>query len=270
MGKRGTDGECIATNDLVGPADAARYVDADKQLDALGHALSQLHWRVPPDLASPTLVDALGGLRAAAAARSRTRDTNVGLLRVMPMAVRDLVEEWFDSDALRAVLAARAMLLSGLGPRMPGSAGALLTDVAGNDGGLAGQTVFARGGPGALTAALMGAAHSFGAEIRTDAPVARVRRAGESVVGVTLHSGETIDARTVVSSLDPKTTFLDLLDPEAIGPRLSWRASNIRQRGSTAKVNFALRALPRFPDRGIGRATAPWPHPAGAVHVRAR
>ena len=237
----------LATNDLVGPADAARYVDADKKLHALGQALSQIHGRVPLDLASPTLADALGGLRTAVAAGSRSRGSGLGLLQAMPMAVRDLVAEWFDSDALQAVLAARAMLLSGLGPRNPGSAGVLLTDVAGNDGGLAGQTVFARGGPGALTAALAAAARSFGAEVRTGAPLPMCGAIGEAVVGVTLRSGETIDAPTVVSSLDPKTTFLDLLDPEAIGPRLSWRASNIRQRGATAKVNFALRALPRFP-----------------------
>ncbi len=145
------------------------------------------------------------------------------------------------------MVAARAMLLSGLGPRDPGSAGVLVTDVAGNDGGIAGQTVFARGGPGALTTSLMSSARSFGAIVRTGAAVAAVRRLGESAVGVTLASGETIDASTVVSSLDPKTTLLNLIDPEALGPRLSWRASNIRQRGATAKVNFALRDLPRFP-----------------------
>jgi phytoene dehydrogenase-like protein len=234
----------LATNDLVGPADAARYVDADKQLRALGDALATLHGRVPVDLASPTLADALGGLRTAVAARSRASAGSIGLLRAMPMAVRDLAEELFDSDALRAIVAARAMLLSGLGPRDPGSVGALLTDIAGNDGGLAGQTVFARGGPGALTAALASAAKSFGAEILTGVAVASVRRDGEAVTGVTLASGDTIDAVTVVSTLDPRTTLLDLIDPEALGPRFSWRASNIRQRGATAKVNFALRALP--------------------------
>ena len=240
----------LATNDLVGPADAARYVAADKQLRALGEALAQLHGRVPPDLASPSLADALGGLRTAVAARSRASSGGIGLLRAMPMAVRDLADELFDSDALRAIVAARAMLLSGLGPRDPGSAGALITDIAGNDGGLAGQTVFARGGPGALTDALASAARAFGAEVRTSIAVAGVLRDGEAVTGVTLASGDTIDAPTVVSTLDPKSTLLDLIDPEALGPRLSWRASNIRQRGATAKVNFALRGLPALSPTG--------------------
>jgi phytoene dehydrogenase-like protein len=163
------------------------------------------------------------------------------------MAVRDLVDEWFDSDALRAVIAARGMLLSGLGPRAPGSAGVLLTDSAGNDGGLSGQTVFARGGPGAVSEALASAARAFGVDVRTGARVAQVRRNGDRVVGVTLDSGAEIDSGVVVSGLDPRTTLLKLIDPEALGPRLSWRATNIRQRGKTAKMNFALRALPVFP-----------------------
>lgn len=163
------------------------------------------------------------------------------------MAVRDLVAEWFESDALRAVIATRGVFLSGMGPRMPGTAGVLLTDAAGKDGGLAGQSVFARGGPGALTSALASVARSFGAEIRTGVRAASVTRVGEDATGVVLADGTEIGASIVVSSLDPNTTLLSLLAPEVLGPRLSWRAMNIRQRGMTAKVNFALRALPLFP-----------------------
>jgi phytoene dehydrogenase-like protein len=237
----------LATNELVGPADAELYADVDTRLRALASALAQLHASAPPDLASVSLGSVMGGLRTAVRARSRTRPAGAGLLHTMPMSVRDLVEEWFESDALRAVIAARGLMLTGLGPRMPGTAGVLLTDGAGNEGGLAGQTVFARGGPGALSAALASAARRHGAEIRTGVTVAQVRRSGESVIGATLANGDEIDAPIVVSTLDPKTTLLNLIDPEALGPRLSWRASNIRQRGLTAKVNFALRALPHFP-----------------------
>ena len=237
----------LATNSLVGPRDAAAYGDVDAQLRALGAALAQINGRVPPDLASPGLADVLGGVRTVLGARARTRNSNVGLLRTMPMAVRDLVEEWFESDALRAVIAARGVLLSGMAPRMPGSAGVLVADGAGNDGGLAGQTVFARGGPGALSGAVASAARSLGAEIRIGARVSGVRRLGDEVAGVWLADGEEITAPVVVSTLDPKTTLLSMIEPEALGPRLSWRASNIRQRGMTAKVNFALSTLPHFP-----------------------
>jgi len=237
----------LATNDLVGARDAREYEQVDLRTRALARGLAQILARVPPDLAAPSLADAFHGIRTALATRARTRSADAGLLRAMPMAVFDLVGEWFESDALRAVVAARGVLLTGLGPRMPGTAGVLLTDAVGHDGGLAGQTVFARGGPGALSAALASAARAAGAEIRTDAAVARVRREGENVRGVTLAGGEEIAAGVVVSSADPKTTLLDLLEPEVIGPRLSWRASNIRQRGVTAKLNFALRDLPHFP-----------------------
>lgn len=236
----------LATNDLVGPRDAAAYADVDDQLRALAGALGKVNGQVPVDLASPGLGDVVDGLRTALATRRPQRGRR-GLLTTMPMAVRDLVEEWFESDFLRAVIAARAVMLSGLAPRMPGSAGVLLHDTAGNDGGLAGQTVLARGGPGALSDALASAARLLGVAVRTGARVAAVRRSGEGAVGVTLHGGEEIDAPIVVSALDPRTTLLSLLDPEVLGPRLSWRASNIRQRGMTAKVNFAMRALPHFP-----------------------
>lgn len=235
---------------LVTRADASTYEAADRRFRTLARGLAEIMSRVPPDLASPSLGGAVGGLRTALAARARARSESGGLMRVMPMAVRDLVDEWFESDALRAAIAARGMMLTGFGPRMPGTAGVLLTDAAGNDGGLAGQTVLARGGPGALSAALASAARAAGAEIRTGVGVARVRRDGETATGVALDSGEEIAARMVVSSLDPRTTLLELLEPEVLGPRLSWRAANIRQRGVTAKINFALSSLPHFPAAG--------------------
>ncbi|HSH22047.1 MAG TPA: NAD(P)/FAD-dependent oxidoreductase, partial [Candidatus Caenarcaniphilales bacterium] len=107
----------------------------------------------------------------------------------------------------------------------------------------------ARGGVGTLADALTSAARAEGAEVRTDAEVLHVRHADDRAVGVTLTSGEEIDAPVVVSSLDPRRTLLSLLAPEVIGPRLSWRAANIRGQGVTAKVNLALRALPAF--RGL-------------------
>ena len=240
----------LAGNDLVSGSDADKYAAVDEKLRGLGRALSRILGRVPPDVAAADLADAFGGLRAGIAARLRARPADAELLRVMPMAVHDLVGEWLESDALRAAMAARSVLYTGLGPRMPGTAAVLLTDIAGNDGGLAGQAVFARGGPSALIEALAGAAKAHGVEIRTGARVVRVHGDGERVLGVSLARGSDVDAPIVVSSLDPRTTLLDLLEPEVLGPRLSWRASNIRQAGATAKVNFALRDLPTFPAAG--------------------
>jgi phytoene dehydrogenase-like protein len=221
-------------------ADGHAYLTADRAVREWASALGELMGRAPVDLASPSLGDMFAGLRL------RARSASAELLRVMPMAVRDLVEEWFASDSLRAAVAARGVLLSGLAPRMPGTAGVLLTDSAAGDGGVAGQTVFARSGPGAVTDALAAALRAAKGDIRTGTAVVKVRRDGDETRGVTLASGEEIDAPIVVSSLDPRTTLLDLIDPEALGPRLGWRAANIRAHGVTAKVNLALSDLPVF------------------------
>jgi phytoene dehydrogenase-like protein len=221
-------------------ADGPAFARADAAVREWGAALAELMGRAPVDLTSPSLGDLFSGLRL------RARSPSAELLRVMPMAVRDLVDEWFASDALRAAVAARGVLLTGLAPRMPGTAGVLLTDSAGNDGGLAGQTVFARGGPGAISDALAAAVRAARGELRVGAAVAKVRREGEQTCGVTLASGEEIDAPIVVSNLDPRTTLLDLVEPEVLGPRLGWRAGNIRAHGVTAKVNLILSDLPAF------------------------
>jgi phytoene dehydrogenase-like protein len=220
--------------------DGEAYLVADAAARAWGAALADVMQRAPVDLVAPSLADAVRGLRA------RNASSAMDLLRVMPMAVRDLVEEWFASDALQAAIAARGVLLTGLAPRFPGTAGVLLTDGAGNDGGIAGQTTFARGGPGAVTGALAKAVRAAGGRIRTGADVVLVRRDGEQTLGVTLASGQKIDAPIVVSNLDPRSTLLDLVEPEALGPRLGWRAGNIRAHGVTAKVNLALSHLPAF------------------------
>ena len=120
----------------------------------------------------------------------------------------------------------------------------------GNDGGAAGETVFARGGPGRSPAALAAAARAAGAEIRTGAEVAAITSRDGRATGVVLADGEEIAARAVVSGVDPKRTLVDLLDPVALGPSLGWRAGNIRTPGVVAKVNLALKKLPVFPAAG--------------------
>jgi phytoene dehydrogenase-like protein len=236
----------MAAGKLVGAADSSAWPSADALFRTLASALAALMSRTPPDLASPSLADAVAGVKQGLLAPSRASSEGGGLLRVLPMAVADLVGEWFESDALRAAIAVRGVLYTGMGPLMPGTAQVLLADAAGNNGGLAGQSVLARGGPGAVSEALAAAARGLGVEIRTGANVAAVRHRGESVAGVTLAEGEEIDASVVVSGADPKTTLLGLVAPEILGPRLSWRAGNIRSTGASAKVNLALADLPVF------------------------
>lgn len=227
------------------PSDAAAYAPFDRKVRALASFLAHLHASTPPDLKKPSAADALVGLRLARAFRGLGKKGGRELLRVMPMAVADFVAESFQTEALRGAIAARGVQFAAMGPWSAGTTAVLLSDSAGNDGGASGQTVFARGGPGALAASLASAARSFGAEIRTGADVVGITSSKGRAAGVALASGEEIPSRIVVSGMDPKRT-LGLVDPAAAGPSLVWRAGNLRLSGVVAKVNLALSALPVF------------------------
>ena len=233
-------------------ADSLAWEAFDRQVRALAAFLAALGEKAPPATSGPSLADAITGLLLGRAYKKLSRDDARNLLRVLPMAVADFVGESFETDALRATIAARAVQFTGLGAWSMGTTATLLADSAGNDGGGAGQTVFAKGGPGAVADALAAAARAFGAELRTGAEVAAITTDDGRVTGVALASGEEVRASIVASGLDPKRTLLGLLEPLALGPHLRWRAGNIRQPGTVARVNLALSALPRFPAAGDG------------------
>lgn len=230
--------------------DAEAYPAFDRLVRSLGRFLDELGRSTPPDIKAPGIGDALTGLKLGRTFRGLGRSDSRTILRVLPMAVADFVAEAFETDALRAALAWRGVRYCAVGPWSAGTTAILLQDGAGNDGGAAGDSVFARGGPGALSAALEAAATAAGVEIRRGAEVTSITTRDGRATGVVLASGEEIQARTVVSGLDPKRTLIDLLDPVAIGPNLGWRAGNIRTPGVVAKVNLALKKLPVFPSAG--------------------
>ena len=203
--------------------------------------------RTPPDIEAPGLGDALLGLALGRRFRGLGRHDGRTVLRVLPMAVADFVAEAFETDALQAALAWRGVAYTAMGPWSASTAAVLLGDSAGNDGGAAGPTVYAEGGPGALTTALAAAARAAGAEIRTGAEVAAVPSRDGRATGVVLAGGDEIEAHAVVSAIDPKRTLTGLVDPVAVGPTLRWRAGNIRTPGMVSKVNLVLSGLPTFP-----------------------
>jgi phytoene dehydrogenase-like protein len=236
------------------PADALAYPRFDRKVRALGSLLAHVNVTTPPDLDSPGFAEAMDGLRLGRAIRGLGSKANAReALRVIPMAVADLVGETFESPVLRGALAARGVQYTSMGPWSAGTGAVFLNDGAGNDGGAAGQTVFARGGPGGLTGALEGALRWLGGEVRCGAEVVSVTRNDGRVSGVALATGDEVPARVVVSGLDPRRTF-GLVDPVALGPHLAWRAGNLRMAGSTAKVNLVLEGMPQFPsapDEGV-------------------
>ena len=235
-------------------ADAAGYPGFDRLVRSIGRFLDELGRSAPPDVKAPGIGDALTGLKLGRTFRGLGREDSRTILRVLPMAIADLVAEAFETDAVRAAIAWRGVRYCAVGPWSAGTAAVLLMDSAGNDGGAAGETVFARGGPGALSAALASAARAAGAEIRTGAEVTAITSRDGRATGVVLAGGEEIAARAVVSGLDPKRTLVDLVDPVALGPSLGWRAGNIRTPGVVAKVNLALKKLPVFPAAGADGA----------------
>jgi phytoene dehydrogenase-like protein len=231
----------------VSAADAEAYPKFDRRVRALSGFLADLADEVPPDVAAPGIGDALTGLRIGRAYRGLGRDDGRAILRVVAMAVADFVAESFATDAVRAVLAWRGVRHTAMGPWSGGTTKVLLDDAAGSDGGASGETVYARGGPGAVATALASAARAAGAEVRLGAEVVAVTTTDGRATGVALASGEEIPARAVVAAVDPKRLLTTLVDPVAIGPTLRWRASNIRTPGTVAKVNLVLDGLPDVP-----------------------
>lgn len=238
-------------------ADAEAYPGFDRRIRALASFLSYLHAITPPDVKNPSMADAMNGLKLGNAFRRLGKKPGREATRALPMAIADYVAETFETDAMRGALASRAVQYTSMGPWSAGTTAVLLADSAGNDGGAAGQSTIARGGPGAMADALASAARAFGAEIRTGAEVVRVLTRDHRAYGVALADGGEIHARAIVSAADPKRTLTTLVDPVEIGPHLRWRATNIRTPGTVSKVNLALGGLPSFdgaePERLAGR-----------------
>ena len=225
--------------------DAEQYPRFLNSFAKISAVLRRVAASTPPSIDDPTAGDVLELLKAGRAFRAVGKADAYRLLRWMPMAVADLASEWFESEPLRATIAAGGVLGSFLGPRSAGSAAVLMMLGAGE-----GQPVasgwFAGGKPGALADALGAAARQAGVEIRTGADVARIEVADGAVTGVTLASGDAFAARAVVSSADPKRTLLGLLDPIHLAPEIVRRIQNIRTHGTLAHMTFVVSSLPRF------------------------
>jgi phytoene dehydrogenase-like protein len=167
-------------------------------------------------------------------------------LRILPMSIADLLNEWFQTEPLKAAVAASGILGSFVGPRQQGTAFLFLHHQLGATLGALRPAGFVRGGIGNLSAALARAARYYGAEIRTNEKVARVTVKNGVASGVALRSGDEITAALVISSADAKTTFEKLLDPSSLDPHFFHQIKNIRARGTVAKINCALDRLPAF------------------------
>jgi phytoene dehydrogenase-like protein len=225
--------------------DAERYPVFQQSLEKIGRVISDALKLAPPNIDDPSRGDLWAMLQTGRALRKLGKKDMYRLLRWGPMAVADLAAEFFETELLRATIAARGIFGTAMGPWSAGSSLVLLIRAAG-DPHPAGSSFFAIGGTGAITQAMTAAAKEAGAEIRASAEVKEIRVKDGVATGVALASDEEISAKAIISNADPRRTLLTLVDPTHLTPDFVMKLQNIRMPGTVAKVNLALSALPKF------------------------
>ncbi|MDQ2815370.1 MAG: NAD(P)/FAD-dependent oxidoreductase, partial [Actinomycetota bacterium] len=234
-------------------ADADAYPRYEEHLAGIGRVLGPLLHQIPPRLGSRRPQDLIRQARLLTGLRGIDQRGAVDVTRLLTGSIADLLEGYFDSDAMRGLLSVSGVIGTWAGPRSAGTAYVMLHHHIGETEGAAGAWGFPRGGMGGVTGALTRAARMFGAQVRTDAEVARIRTRDGRVVGVTLAGkgggeagGESIDAPVVVTTAHPRISFLQLLDPAELPADFVADIRGWRSRSGTVKINLALDRLPVF------------------------
>jgi phytoene dehydrogenase-like protein len=231
----------------ISPHDADAYEQYSHDLDRVCQAIKPLLDMVPPDPFSddPEELLALAGLGARF--KQLDKRTFHNAIRLLTGSAADFLDDYFDSELLKGWLASSGIIGSKVGPRSPGSGLVLLFHSLGEHDGSFGTWAFHKGGNGGFTQVLARAATALGAEIRLDAGVERVLTADGRATGVALADGTEIGADLVVSALDPRRTFLELVDPRELPDDLVEDIGRLKFQGTSSKVNFALDGLPVYP-----------------------
>lgn len=242
--------------------DAEAYDQFGKLMHQMAMAVKPLLSMVPPDLTSLHPRELFKLLGLGRHFRKLGAHLLYDLTKLMTMSSADYLNEWFETEVLKATMAASGIIGTFLGPRSPGTAYVLLHHYMGEIDAVFRSWGWARGGMGSVSGTLARAAESHGAEIRTRAGVAQLLVKNGRASGVALESGEEIQSQIVTSAVDPKRTFLKLVEPVHLDPEFIRQVGQIRMRGSSGKVNLALDALPNFislPGEG--------PHLRGAISI---
>jgi phytoene dehydrogenase-like protein len=228
----------------------------------MGQFVKPILSMTPPDITGANPVDWMGLLQFGKRFRD-LGDRRARLVKLMTMSAADLLDEWFESDHLKAPMAVSGIIGTCLGVRSPGTAYVLLHHYMGEIDGAYRSWGFSKGGTGGVSMALARAAEAFGAEILTEAPVHKVLLgAGGEATGVVLDNGDEYQARQVISGLDPNLTFKHLVGEENLEPEFAKSLSHFKYRGSSGKVNLALDRAPSFSARpGVG------PHLFGDIAI---
>jgi phytoene dehydrogenase-like protein len=242
--------------------DAEAYEEYGPLMGRIARFVKPLLGMVPPDIGG---VDPRGLLALAGVARSFAalpEAEQSAFVQLMTMSSLDFLDQWFETDPLKATMAASGIIGTFQGIRSPSTAYVLLHHYMGEIDGAFRAWGMPRGGTGSVSEAIASAAREAGAEIRTEAPVERIVTREGRAGGVVLEHGEEIAARHVLSSVDARRTLLDLLEPGAVDDEVAADVRRIRYRGSSGKVNLAVDALPSFT-----ALPGPGEHLRGAISI---
>ncbi len=226
--------------------DAEAYEEYGQLMVDMARFIKPILSIVPPDLTSldPRPLLPLGGL--ARAFQQLPERQQAVFVQLMTMSSADFLDQWFETDPLKATMAASGIIGTYLGVRSPGTAYVLLHHYMGEIDGAFRAWGIPKGGTGGISNAIGSAARALGAEIRTEAPVARIVVKRGRATGVALEDGEEIEAGAVLSSVDSRRTFIDLLEPGALTAEFEDEVRRFKFRGSSGKVNMAVDRLPDF------------------------
>ncbi|HWF79001.1 MAG TPA: NAD(P)/FAD-dependent oxidoreductase [Streptosporangiaceae bacterium] len=227
-------------------SDADNYEPYRAKMASIAAILGPLLNQLPPKLGSRKPADLLGQVALLRHLRKVDTRLAVDITRLLAGSIADLLDPYFESDALRGLLSVSGVIGMWAGPRSAGTGYVTLHHHIGDVDGHAGAWGFPRGGMGGVTAALAASARSFGAEIRTGVPVAAITTSGDRVTGVVLANGEQVTAAVVVTTLHPKLSFLNLLDPAVLPEDFVADIRGWQSRSGTVKINLALDGPPAF------------------------
>jgi len=230
--------------------DADAYEAYNHDVLRVCRAIKPLLDQVPPDIFSDDPEELVA--RAALGSRFKRLDKKVlhDAVRLLTGSAADFLDDYFDSEILKGYLASTSIIGTKVGPYSQGSGLVLLYHLLGEHDGEFGAWAFHKQGNGGFTKVLARAAQAFGAEIALESPVERVITRDGRAMGVALADGTEFHSPVVVSALDPRRTFLELVDPRELPTDLVETIERFRFQGTSAKVNFALDGAPRYPALG--------------------
>ena len=226
--------------------DAEAYDEFSKMMTPMCRFVKPILSMIPPDPTSLRPRDLRQLHFLLQRFRELSSDERYTLIQLMTMSSADFLDQWFETDVLKATMSASGIIGTFLGIRSPGTAYVLLHHYMGEIDGAFRSWGFSRGGTGAISNAIASAARELGAEIRTQAPVAKIVVKDGRACGVVLQDGEELSANVVSSSVDPHLTFEKFLEPRDLPSDFLESVRRYKFRGSSGKVNLALDALPNF------------------------